>query len=176
MKQNNTLPIVCFLLCLLMLGIGYRLKNSMEPYEVIRTDTITNTKTDTLWKDTTITKTDTKVKYIEVIKTDTVYDKQGNELELITDNKTYSDTILCGMDTIDYQIHISGIKSRLDSVSLRLKKSEVIKTNTVTVEKYIKEQKKLWDRIHLQPQATFGYDPINKNWGAVIGFGVGIDI
>jgi hypothetical protein len=57
-----------------------------------------------------------------------------------------------------------------------MKKSEVIKTNTITVEKYIKEQKKLWDRIHLQPQATFGYDPINKNWGAVIGLGVGIDI
>ena len=148
----------------------------MEPYEVIKTDTITTTKTDTLWKDTTITKTDTKVKYIQVVKTDTVYDKQGNEIELITDNKTYIDTICAQKDTAIVTSYISGVNAKLDSLKVEMKKSEVIKTNTVTVEKYIKEQKKLWDRIHLQPQATFGYDPINKNWGAVIGLGVGIDI
>lgn len=172
MKQNNTLPIVCFLLCLLMLGIGYRLKNSMEPYEVIRTDTITTTMTDTLWKDTTITKTDTKVKYIQVVKTDTVYDKQGNELELITDNKTYSDTILCGRDTIDYQIHISGIKSRLDSVSLRLKKSEVIKTNTIEVTKYIKQNK----RFNVGVQTGVGYGFTSRQIEPYIGFGLQINI
>ena len=172
MKQNNTLPIVCFLLCLLMLGIGYRLKNSMEPIEVIRTDTITNTMTDTLWKDTTITKTDTKVKYIQVVKTDTVYDKQGNELELITDNKTYIDTILCGMDTIDYQIHISGIKSRLDSVSLRLKKSEIIKTNTIEVTKYIKQNK----RFNVGVQTGVGYGFTSKQIEPYIGFGLQINI
>ena len=173
MRQNsNTLPIVCFFLCLLLLGICFHINNRMEPIEVIRTDTITNTKTDTLWRDTTITKTDTKVKYIQVVKTDTVYDKQGNELELITDNKTYSDTILCGMDTIDYQIHISGIKSRLDSVSLRLKKSEVIKTNTIEVTKYIKQNK----RFNVGVQTGVGYGFTSRQIEPYIGFGLQINI
>ena len=173
MRQNsNTLPIVCFFLCLLLLGICFHIKNKIEPYEIIKTDTITNTKTDTLWKYTTITKTDTKVKYIQVIKTDTVYDKQGNEIELITDNKTYSDTILCGKDTIDYQIHISGIKSKLDSISLRLKKSEVIKTNTIEVTKYVKQNK----RFNVGVQTGVGYGFTSRQIEPYIGFGLQINI
>lgn len=35
-------------------------------------------------------------------------------------------------------------------------------------------KKEKW--FHIQPQATFGYDPLNKQWGAVVGFGVGIDL
>ena len=171
-KNSNTLPFISFFLCLLLLGICFQISMIDKPYEVIKTDTITTTKTDTLWKDTTITKTDTKVKYIQVVKTDTVYDKQGNEIELITDNKTYSDTILCGMDTIDYQIHISGIKSRLDSVSLRLKKSEVIKTNTVTVEKYIKQNK----RFNVGVQTGVGYGFTSKQIEPYVGFGIQINI
>lgn len=174
MKQNNTLPIVCFLLCLLMLCIGYHLKNSMEPIEVIKTDTITNT--DTIWKDTTITKTKTVLKYVKETSRDTLYLKNGKDTVLTTENKTYQDTLCNEGDSVMLQIAISGVKSNLDSIKADWRKSTQVITNTITVEKYIKEQKKLWDRIHLQPQATFGYDPINKNWGAVIGFGVGIDI
>lgn len=172
MKQNNTLPIVCFLLCLLMLGIGYRLKNSMEPYEVIRTDTITNTKTDTLWKDTTITKTDTKVKYIQVVKTDTVYDKQGNELELITDNKTYIDTICAQSDTAIVTSYISGVNAKLDSLKVLMKKSEVIKTNTIEVTKYIKQNK----RFNVGVQTGVGYGFTSRQIEPYIGFGLQINI
>lgn len=172
MKQNNTLPIVCFLLCLLMLGIGYRLKNSMEPYEVIRTDTITTTKTDTLWKDTTITKTDTKVKYIQVVKTDTVYDKQGNELELITDNKTYIDTICAQSDTAIVTSYISGVNAKLDSLKVLMKKSEVIKTNTIEVTKYIKQNK----RFNVGVQTGVGYGFTSKQIEPYIGFGLQINI
>ncbi len=174
MKQNNTLPIVCFLLCLLMLGIGYHLKNSMEPIEIIKTDTITNT--DTIWKDTTITKTKTVLKYVKETSRDTLYLKNGKDTVLTTENKTYQDTLCNEGDSVMLQIAISGVKSSLDSIKADWRKSTQVITNTITVEKYIKEPKKIWDRIHLQPQATFGYDPINKNWGAVIGFGVGIDI
>lgn len=172
MKQNNTLPIVCFLLCLLMLGIGYRLKNSMEPYEVIRTDTITNTKTDTLWKDTTITKTDTKVKYIEVIKTDTVYDKQGNEIELITDNKTYIDTICAKKDTAIVTSYITGINAKLDSLKVEMKTAREITTNTIEVTKYIKQNK----RFNWGIQGGIGYGFTSKQIEPFLGIGIQINI
>ena len=35
------------------------------------------------------------------------------------------------------------------------------------------EKKRKW--FHIQPQATFGYDPLRKEWGAVVGIGIGVD-
>lgn len=39
-----------------------------------------------------------------------------------------------------------------------------------------KEKKKLKDRISIGPGATAGYDPINKNWGVMVGIGVSYDL
>lgn len=39
-----------------------------------------------------------------------------------------------------------------------------------------KEKKKLRDRISIGPGATAGYDPINKNWGLMVGIGVSYDL
>ena len=173
MKQNsNILPIVCFFLCLLLLGICLHIKNTMEPYEIIRTDTITNTKTDTLWKDTTITKTDTKVKYIQVVKTDTVYDKQGNEIELITDNKTYVDTICVQNDTAIVTNFISGVNAKLDSTKVRLKIAREITTNTIEVTKYIKQNK----RVDWGIQGGIGYGFTSRQIEPYIGLGVQINL
>lgn len=176
MKNNNTLPIVCFLLCLLMLGVGYHLKNSMEPIEIIKTDTITNT--DTIINTDTFTyfKEKPVPVYRTITKTDTLYSEKGDTVPLITENKTYIDTICARKDTAIVTSYITGINAHQDSLRVEMRTTREIITNTIEVTKYIKEPKKLWDRIHLQPQATFGYDPINKNWGAVIGFGIGIDI
>lgn len=143
-----------------------------EPYEVIKTDTITTTKTDTLWRDTTITKTDTKVKYIQVVKTDTVYDKQGNEIELITDNKTYIDTICAQKDTAIVTSYISGVNAKLDSLKVEMKKSEVIKTNTIEVTKYIKQNK----RFNVGVQTGVGYGFASKQIEPYIGVGLQINI
>lgn len=143
-----------------------------EPYEVIKTDTITTTKTDTLWKDTTITKTDTKVKYIQVVKTDTVYDKKGNEIELITDNKTYIDTICAQKDTAIVTSYISGVNAKLDSLKVEMKKSEVIKTNTIEVTKYIKQNK----RFNVGVQTGVGYGFTSRQIEPYVGFGIQINI
>ena len=143
-----------------------------KPYEVIKTDTITTTKTDTLWRDTTITKTDTKVKYIQVVKTDTVYDKQGNEIELITDNKTYIDTICAQKDTAIVTSYISGVNAKLDSLKVEMKKSEVIKTNTIEVTKYIKQNK----RFNVGVQTGVGYGFASKQIEPYIGVGLQINI
>ena len=143
-----------------------------EPYEVIKTDTITTTKTDTLWRDTTITKTDTKVKYIQVVKTDTVYDKKGNEIELITDNKTYIDTICAQKDTAIVTSYISGVNAKLDSLKVEMKKSEVIKTNTIEVTKYIKQNK----RFNVGVQTGVGYGFTSRQIEPYVGFGIQINI
>ena len=174
MKNNNLMAFCLFIL--ILMGVLYSARNTIINHIIDRystkTDTIVTTKTDTLWKDTTIVKTDTKLKYIKVVHTDTVYGKQGNEIELVTDNKTYQDTILCGKDTIDYQIYISGIKSRLDSINLRLKKSEVIKTNTIEVTKYIKDN----NRFSIGVQTGVGYGFKSKQIEPYIGFGLQLKI
>ena len=171
MKNNSTLPIVSFFLCLLLLSLIYFM-NGREPMEVVKTDTIFNTKTDTLWKDTVITKTDTKVKYIEVVKTDTVYDKQGNEIELITDNKTYIDTICAQKDTAIVTSYISGVNAKLDSLKVEMKTAREITTNTIEVTKYIKQNK----RFNIGVQTGVGYGFTSKQIEPYIGVGLQIII
>ena len=78
-----------------------------------------------------------------------------------------------GLDTVDAQIVTEGINTSLESLKMRLRLHRVNTTETVEVIRYV-EKKKKW--FHIQPQATFGYDPLNKNWGAVIGIGIGVDI
>ena len=173
MRQNsNILPFISFFLCLLLLGICFQISMIDEPYEVIKTDTITTTKTDTLWRDTTITKTDTKVKYIQVVKTDTVYDKQGNELELITDNKTYIDTICAQKDTAIVTSYISGVNAKLDSLKVEMKTAREITTNTIEVTKYIKQNK----RFNIGVQTGVGYGFTSRQIEPYIGFGLQINI
>lgn len=179
MKMKNSALIWIFLtVTMIVIGLIYVKEN----YDIAKwlndnnVDTVFSTKTDTLWKDTTITKTQLVPKYIYEIKHDTVYDKEDNPIEFITENKVYQDTILCNKDTAEFQIFISGIKSNVDSIYLHLRKSEVIKTNTITITKYTEKPKTFLDRIHVQPQLTSGYDIINKKWGVTAGVGVGIDI
>lgn len=132
-------------------------------------DTCYVTKVDTLWNDTTIYKDKLIPKYIYVTKVDTFYKKDGTDTIFKTENKLFQDTLICEKDTAILQIFTSGIKNNVDSISLNLKKSEIVITNTVTVTKYIEKQKTLWDRVSFGPSITTGYDPINHQWGMMIG-------
>lgn len=180
MKNNNTLIwvfaiLTMIVICLLYFDVKYDIGEWLRKTPEV--DTVYNERIDTLWKDTTITQTELVPTYIYKTKTDTFYTKNDSLVELITENKVYQDTILCGdKDTATYQIFISGIKSNVDSINLKLRKSEIIKTNTITITKYIEKPKAFLDRIHVQPQLTGGYDIINKKWGVTAGVGVGIDI
>ena len=168
MKNKWMFLTLLFLLLTATFIIGYHSGNNVsEPQEI--TDTIT--VTDTLWRDTTIFKDKPIPKYIKVVKTDTVFSEEGDTIQLVTENKTYQDTLICDKDTAELQIFTSGIKSNVDSINLKLRKSEIIKTNTVEKIKYI-EKKKLF---RIQPQVTYGYDLINHQWGIIGGIGVGID-
>lgn len=176
--KNNTLIGVCLFISLVILGIfyvneNYNIKDWLN--NIHKIDTVYTTKTDTLWKDTVITKTELVPKYIYKTKVDTVYDKEQNPIELVTENKVYSDTILCEKDTAELQIFTSGIKSNVDSISLKLRKSEIIKTNTIEITKYVEREKKFIERFHFSPQVGFGYGLANKKFDTYIGVGVGYE-
>ena len=173
MRQNsNILPFVSFFLCLLLLGICFQISMIDKPYEVIKTDTITTTKTDTLWKDTTITKTKTVLKYVKETSRDTLYLKNGKDTVLTTENKTYQDTLCNEGDSVMLQIAISGVKSNLDSIKADWRKSTQVITNTITVEKYIKQNK----RFNVGVQTGVGYGFTSKQIEPYIGFGIQINI
>ena len=176
--KNNTLIFVALLICFTIFGLIYLDRSGyFEPdIETIKTDTVFSTKTDTLWKDTTITKTKLVPKYIYKTKVDTVYDANQNPIELVTENKVYNDTIVCEKDTAELQIFTSGIKSNVDSINLSLRKSEIIKTNTIEITKYIDKKKTFWDRFHIGLQGGYGYGFNYKGLEPYIGLGGSFDL
>lgn len=171
MKQNNILPIVCFLLCLLMLGIGYHLKNTMEPIEIIKIDTITNT--DTIINTDTFTyfKEKPVPVYRTITKTDTLYTEKGDTV-LITENKTYIDTICAKRDTAIVTSYITGINAHQDSLRVEMRTTKETITNTIEVTKYIKQNK----RFNVGVQGGIGYGFTSKQIEPYIGFGIQINI
>lgn len=172
--KNNTLIFVSLFICFAIFGLIYLDRSGyFEPdIETIKTDTVFSTKTDTLWKDTTITKTKLVPKYIYKTKVDTVYDANQNPIELVTENKVYNDTIVCEKDTAELQIFTSGIKSNVDSINLNLRKSEIIKTNTIEITKYVDKKKTFWDRFNIGLQAGYGLGLKDKNFQPFVGLGV----
>ena len=172
MKQNNTLPIVCFFLCLLLLGICFHINNRMEPYEVIRTDTIT--KTDTIINTDTFTyfKEKPVPVYRTITKTDTLYNERGDTVPLITENKTYIDTICAKRDTAIVTSYITGINAHQDSLRVEMRTTRETITNTITVEKYIKQNK----RFNWGIQGGIGYGFTSKQIEPFVGFGIQINL
>lgn len=179
MSKNASLNSKCItilVLSLLLVAtfiIGYMVGGMRsEGQETIDTVTVVDFK----WKTDTFEVEKPIPKYIEKLKVDTFYTKEGKDTIFKTEKKTY-DTLLCqNQDSIQLKTTISGINVRIDSLQVLLKKQEKIITNTITIEKYIEKPKKFWNRFHIQPQVTSGYDFINHQWGIMGGIGVGIDI
>ena len=177
---NNTLLWVATLIILGFIIVASMQHNLINRYKDILnamdSTVTTEIKHDTLWKDTTIIETKFVPKYIKELKRDTVYTKDGDTLELARESKRFDKTLTIDKDTADLQIYTTGINTSLDSLKMALKKHTDVITNTVTVTKYIEKPKTIWNRIHIQPQVTSGYDLINKQWGITAGIGVGIEL
>ena len=171
--NSNALIYIALFLAIVAISMIYLSNGRIR--EVIKADTITSERIDTFWKIDTFKMQKLVPKYIIKSKVDTVYDHEHNPIELITENKVYQDTIICKKDTAELQIFTSGIRSNVDSINLNLRKSEIVKTNTIEIIKYVEKPKTIWNKIHVQPQATSGYDIINHQWGVTFGVGVGID-
>lgn len=171
MKQNNILPIVCFFLCLLLLGICLHIKNTMEPYEIIRTDTITNT--DTIINTDTFTyfKEKPVPVYRTITKTDTLYTEKGDTV-LVTENKTYIDTVCAKKDTAIVTSYITGINAHQDSLRVEMRTTKETITNTIEVTKYIKDNR----RFNWGIQGGIGYGFTSKQIEPFLGIGIQINI
>lgn len=176
--NSNTLIFTSIAICFIILGFFYLDRSGYFDLikEVTNTDTVFTTKTDTLWKDTTIVEKEIVPKYIIKKKVDTVYTKEGNTLNLITEAKRFDKRLISNKDTADVQVYTSGINTSLDSLKIRFKIHREIVTNTVEVTKYVNERKRFIDRFHIQPQVGVGYGVFNKKIDAYVGVGIGFDI
>lgn len=176
--NSNTLIFISIAICFIILGFFYLDRSGyFDPMkEVINTDTVFTTKTDTLWKDTTIVEKEIVPKYIVKKKVDTVYTKEGNTFNLITESKRFDKRLISNKDTADIQVYTSGINTSLDSLKMRLKAHKEVITNTVEITKYVEKKKTFWNRFHIQPQVGVGYGVFNKKIDAYVGVGIGFDL
>ena len=176
--KSNTLIFISLAICFITLGLIYfERKGYFDPREeVIKTDTVFTTKTDTLWKDTTIFEKEIVPKYIVKKKVDTVYTKEGDTLNLITEAKRFDKRLISNKDTADLQIYTTGIETSLDSLKMRLKTHTDVITNTVEVTKYVQKKKTFWDRWHVGLQGGYGYTFKTKDLQPYVGVGISFDL
>lgn len=171
MKKSSFMTIIPTVICAIaLIVLGYYCGKTKTNIKEIDTVTVT----DTCWRDTTITEKELVPTYIIKKKVDTVYTKQGDTLNLITESKRYDRSLVSSKDTCDLQIFTSGVNTSLDSLKWRLKTHTV--TNTVEITKYIQKNKTIKDRIHIEPQIGIGYGLINKRVDVYAGVGLGIDL
>lgn len=177
--RNNTLIFISLFITLAILSIfyvndNYNIKDWFNNTQ--KTDTVFSTKTDTLWKDTTIIEKEFVPKTIVKTKTDTLFKENGDTIQLITESKRFDKTILSGKDTADVQVYTSGINTSLDSLKMRLKTHREIVTNTVEVTKYVEKKKMFWDRWHVGLQGGYGYTFKTKDLQPYVGVGISFDL
>lgn len=146
------------------------------PPDVSGSDTIITTKTDTIWRDTTIKVKEFVPQKVYIIKRDTFYTKEGNDTILETENKEYKDTLCYQKDSIILKSYISGVNPTLDSIKADWRKSETIITNTVEITKYITKKKGFWDRFHISVQGGYGYSFKGRELTPYVGVGGSFDI
>lgn len=162
--------IIALLIVFLLIGFVIGCQCHKNPSEALETiDTVTVTRVDTFWKDTTITKTEFIPKKVEVIRHDTII----KNTVLPVERKLYEDTLINDNDSIVLCAYVQGINAKLDSTTAQWKKHKEIVTNTVTITKYVEKPKKIFV---LKPQVGFGYGVFNKKPDMYIGFGVSINI
>lgn len=176
--KSNTLIWACLFIIVVILSIFYIGNYNVRDFinNVHKTDTIITTKTDTLWKDTTIIEKEFVPKIIVKTKTDTLFKANGDTVQLITESKRFDKSIVSDKDTADVEIYTSGINTSLDSLKMSLKTHREIITKEIEITKYIKERKKFKDRFHISPQVGVGYGFINRKVDVYAGIGLSFDL
>lgn len=162
MKDRIIIALVIYILCLLLFGKCWYGKRAEF---IDRNDTIFIS--DTILKVDTMRIVEPIPNIVEVLRIDTVFSKENDTIPLITENKTYIDTLCVQKDTAIVTNTIQGINANLISTEVLLKRQEI--TNTITIEKIIKEKPSKWN---LSPMAGFGYGLFNKNADIFLGVGI----
>ena len=176
MKNNDTLMWLCLWFAIVILGALFFMRECSTPPNIEKVDTVFSTKTDTLWKDTTIVKKEYVPTIVEKLQIDTVYDSNGDTIQLIVEAKKWEDSIVSNKDTAYLQIFTSGIRTSVDSTKIRLKTHTEVITNTVEVTKIVEKKKTVWDRFHIGLQAGYGYGFQYKGLEPYIGIGGSFDL
>lgn len=174
MKNNIKTILPTIVIAILLVALGYYCGQTKE--NVIKQDTVFQTKTDTLWKDSIITKKEFVPKEIVKKKVDTLYLNNGDTMLLNTESKRYDELLTSGVDTCFLTAFVSGVHPSLDSLSCRMKTHHEVVTNTVEITKYIERKKTLKDRIRFVPNVSVGYGVIQRKPDIYVGFGLGIDL
>lgn len=184
-KKSSILLLVCTLVMATMLILLYAQEKKLYDYKKLVSSidyTTTIVTTDTVFETKTLT--DTVPEYITKwkTKTDTLFKfKENDTIPHVVQlkGKTYSNTITDSNDTIEYQAHISGYDvdsvgyPRLDSIGFNLRRF-VTQTNTTTTQVVNVPKKRQF--ITTSPSVTLGYDPFNKQWGAMVGLSLNFNV
>lgn len=176
--KNNKIIWVSALLSVLIFALlwadrsGYFDKGG----EVIKTDTVFSTKTDTLWRDTIIVREKPVEKKVVEVRRDTVFTPGGDTLTLVTEHKTYEERFISHKDTADVAVYTTGINTEVDSIAIKLKTYTEIITNTVEITKYIQKKRKFLDRFHFTPNVSAGYGIFTRKPDIYVGIGVGFEL
>ena len=183
-KKSSILLFVCTLAMATMLVMLFLQEKKLYDYKklVSSIDCTTIVTTDTVYE--TKTYRDTVPQYITKwkTKTDTLFKfKENDTVPYLVElkGKTYSKTFTDDNDTIEYQAHISGYDvdgqeyPRLDSIGFTLRRF-ITQTNTTSTQVVKAQQKRQF--ITTSPSVTLGYDPFNKQWGAMVGVSVNFNV
>lgn len=179
-KTLSILLLVGTVIMTFLLVVMFFQDKQLQEYRDIINNTDTTTTVDTLYYEKIVKDSVPYPKYITINKRDTVYVKSGDSIQtkvLELQAKKYSKTYIEKDDTISYSAEISGYGyegddfPKLDSIEIT-SKHPYYNTTTI-IEKPIVYKQKF---ITTSPSITAGYDPINKQWGAMIGVSVNFNI
>ena len=181
-KKSSILLLVCTLVMATMLVLLYAQEKKLYDYKklVSSIDYTTIVNTDTVYE--TKTYRDTVPKYITrwKTKTDTLFKENDTIPHLVElKGKTYSKTFTDDNDTITYHAHVSGYDvdssqyPRLDSIEFTLRRF-MTQTNTTSTQVVKVPRKRQF--ITTSPSITLGYDPFNKQWGAMVGLSLNFNV
>ena len=183
-KKSSILLLVCTLVMATMLVLLYAQEKKLYDYKKLVSsidyNTTIVTTTDTIYETKTLT--DTVPEYITrwKTKTDTLFKENDSIPHLVElKGKTYSKTFTDDNDTITYQAHVSGYDvdgqeyPRLDSIEFNLRR--FIKQTNTTLTQVVNVPKKR-QFITTSPSITLGYDPVNKQWGAMVGLSLNFNV
>lgn len=173
--KNDTIVFLVLWFSILIITAIWFKDCSTQP-NIDKVDTVFSTKTDTLWKDTTIVKKEYVPTIVEKVQIDTVYDSNGDTIQLIVEAKKWEDSIVSHKDTAYLQIFTTGIRTSLDSLKMRLKTHTEVITNTVEVTKIVEKKKTVWDRFHIGLQGGYGYGFKYKGFEPYVGIGGSFDL
>lgn len=160
---NALLALLIWAVVAFFIGIGLNVVSVITTPKEPQ-DTIWEYHRDTVFQDLYWYDTITHDNIIDhyITKTDTVYGKDGTEIALNWEKKTYADTLTNDGDTVSYKAYVAGINPSLDSITFKTNHKVITNTEIAHIQPP-KQKKKLKDYVYYGFGVSAGYDPfINK--------------